>query len=72
MRSDLHRLFDEGYITIDPLDRKILVSGRIREEFENGKKYYRLHGLRIREPATAAYSPLRDNLEYHAYNPEDQ
>ena len=37
MRSDLHRLFDEGYITIDPLDRKILVSGRIREEFENGK-----------------------------------
>jgi putative restriction endonuclease len=68
MRSDLHRLFDEGYITIDPVDRKILVSGRIREEFENGKEYYRLHGLPMREPATAAYRPLRDNLEYHAYN----
>jgi predicted restriction endonuclease len=51
MRSDLHRLFDVGYITIDRLNRKILVSGRIREEFENGKKYYRLHGLRVREAA---------------------
>jgi putative restriction endonuclease len=68
MRSDLHRLFDEGYITIDPLDRKIIVSNRIREEFENGKEYYRLHGLSMREPAIAAYRPHRDNLEYHAYN----
>ncbi len=25
MRSDLHRLFDEGYMTIDPMDRKIAV-----------------------------------------------
>ena len=67
MRSDLHKLFDEGYITIDPSDRKISVSSRIREEFENGKEYYRLHGLPIREPAIAAYRPLTANLEYHAY-----
>ena len=67
MRSDLHKLFDEGYITIDPNDRRISVSSRIREEFENGKEYYRLHGLSIREPAIAAYRPLTANLEYHAY-----
>lgn len=67
MRSDLHRLFDEGYITIDPADRKILVSPRIREEFDNGKEYYRLHGTAIREPSIAAYRPHLDNLEYHAY-----
>jgi putative restriction endonuclease len=67
MRSDLHKLFDEGYITIDPSDRRILVSTRIREEFENGKEYYRLHGLPIREPAIAAYRPSIGHLEYHAY-----
>jgi putative restriction endonuclease len=67
MRSDLHRLFDDGYITIDPADRKILVSPRIREEFQNGKEYYRLHGQSIREPAHALYRPHADNLDYHAY-----
>ena len=37
LRSDLHRLFDEGYLTIHPSERRVLVSKRIREEFENGK-----------------------------------
>lgn len=68
MRSDLHRLFDDGYITVDPTDRKILVSSRIREEFENGKEYYRLHGSPIREPVNAVYRANADNLEYHAYS----
>src|ERR1700712_1355577 len=63
MRSDLHRLFDDGYITIDPVDRKIQVSNRIREEFDNGKEYYKLHGQRIREPAQAIYRPHSDNLD---------
>jgi putative restriction endonuclease len=31
MRSDLHRLFDEGYITIDPHDRKTIVPLAMRE-----------------------------------------
>jgi putative restriction endonuclease len=68
MRSDLHRLFDEGYITIDPLDRRIQVSGRIREEFENGKEYYKLHGKPVRDPKQAIYRPKVENLEYHAYS----
>jgi putative restriction endonuclease len=68
MRSDLHRLFDEGYITIDPTDRRIVVSKRIREEFENGKEYYRLDGQPIREPGNFAFRPLTENIEYHAYN----
>ena len=42
MRSDLHRLFDEGYMTLDPGDRRVVVSRRIREEFDNGKDYYKL------------------------------
>jgi putative restriction endonuclease len=68
MRSDLHRLFDGGYLTIDPLDRTVVVSNRIRQEFENGKDYYRLQGERIREPGNVAFRPLTENLEYHAYN----
>jgi putative restriction endonuclease len=68
MRSDLHRLFDGGYLTIDPVDRTVVVSNRIRQEFENGKGYYRLQGERIREPGNVAFRPLTENLEYHAYN----
>ena len=68
MRSDLHRLFDEGYLTVDPAERKVVVSNRIRQEFENGKEYYRLGGQIIREPRDLKMRPLTENLEYHAYN----
>ena len=67
MRSDLHRLFDGGYITVDPADRKIVVSQRIKEEFSNGREYYRLHGQLIREPEVPAFRASAENLEYHAY-----
>jgi putative restriction endonuclease len=68
MRSDLHRLFDGGYLTVDPAERKVVVSNRIRQEFENGKEYYRLEGQVIREPRDSKMRPLSENLEYHAYN----
>jgi putative restriction endonuclease len=68
MRSDLHRLFDGGYLTVDPAERKVVVSNRIRQEFENGKEYYRLEGQVIREPRDSQMRPLSENLEYHAYN----
>jgi len=57
MRSDLHRLFDEGYLTVDPTDRCVVVSKRIREEFENGRDYYKLEGQAIREPVEAWARP---------------
>jgi putative restriction endonuclease len=63
LRSDLHKLFDEGYLTVDPHGRRIVVSKRIKEEFENGKEYYRLEGQQPREPsevwAKPGLSPLR-------------
>ena len=43
LRADLHKLFDSGYVTVT-LDYRVEVSGRIHEEFENGKDYYRHHG----------------------------
>jgi putative restriction endonuclease len=66
LRSDLHKLFDEGYLSIDPKERRVLVSGRIREEFENGRDYYKLEGLLLREPADTLARPSPENLEYHA------
>lgn len=66
MRSDLHRLFDNGYLTVHPTERRVLVSQRIREEFENGRDYYRLEGTAIREPRELIFRPTQENLEYHA------
>ena len=68
LRSDLHKLFDEGYLTVDPQDRRIVVSKRIKEEFENGKDYCKLQGQPLREPLEQWAKPLSENLEYHAYS----
>lgn len=40
LRSDLHTLFDSGYLTITP-NYHIEVSRRIRDEFENGRETMR-------------------------------
>lgn len=66
LRSDLHRLFDGGYLTIDPSDRRVVVSNRIKEEFQNGKEYYNLEGKLLREPDQAWARASMEKLEYHA------
>lgn len=43
LRSDIHKLFDAGYVTITT-DFKVEVSKKIKEEFENGREYYKFHG----------------------------
>jgi len=68
LRSDLHRLFDDGYLTVDPQNRQVVVSKRIKEEFDNGKDYYKLEGQVLREPLEPWARPSLENLEYHAYN----
>jgi putative restriction endonuclease len=47
LRSDLHKLFDLGYLTVTP-DLHVEVSKRIKEEYENGREYYAHHGQRLR------------------------
>lgn len=66
LRSDVHTLFDLGYITIDPDDKRILVSRRIREEFENGRDYYALNGAKLAEPLDPLAVPSMESLIYHA------
>lgn len=46
LRSDMHKLFDAGYLTITE-DHKVEVSHRIREEFQNGREYYQYHGASL-------------------------
>ena len=53
LRSDMHKLFDGGYLTITN-DLKIEISPRIKEEFQNGKEYYQYHGKDL------LYLPNRD------------
>jgi putative restriction endonuclease len=67
LRRDLHALFDQGYVTINP-SMRFEVSRRIKEEFENGRDYYRLDGSSIHIPADPAYRPSREYLEWHNTN----
>ena len=67
LRSDIHNLFDAGYVTVDP-DLRFVVSSAIREEFENGRDYYALQGREIRVPVHDNQRPLNENLEWHRSN----
>jgi putative restriction endonuclease len=61
LRRDIHSLFDAGYVTVTP-DLRFEVSGRIREEFDNGKHYYALHGRTIDAPTDVGLRPDPDAL----------
>ena len=58
LRRDIHSLFDAGYVTVTP-DLRFEVSRRIKEEFENGRHYYAMHGQVVRPPKEARISPIR-------------
>lgn len=64
LRSDLHRLFDLGYVTVTP-DHTFLVGDRLREEYNNGRTYYQLSGSRIRLPENPAWIPDENALAWH-------
>ena len=65
LRSDLHTLFDLGYVTVTPHDRRLRVSRRIHDEFENGRDYYALDGRHVRPPRAPFPSPSAEMLEWH-------
>lgn len=68
LRSDLHILFDQGYVTVTP-DSHILISKRIRQEFENGKDYYALDGKELKIlPERLQDRPSVDFLNWHNQN----
>jgi len=64
LRRDIHSLFDAGYVTVTP-DLHFEVSRRIREEFENGRHYYALHGSQVAAPASLVERPDPVALTWH-------
>lgn len=65
LRSDFHKLFDLGFVTVTP-ELRVEVSPRIREEWFNGKSYYRLHGeLLAAIPDSPNEHPGDEYLRWH-------
>jgi putative restriction endonuclease len=65
LRSDIHRLFDSGYVSITP-DYRFRVSSRLKTDFDNGEPYYPLQGEVIWRPPDTNARPGREFLEWHA------
>jgi len=65
LRADLHKLLDDGYVTVTG-QYEFEVSRRIRDEFENGREYYALHGKQIALPADPRLAPDPVLLDTHA------
>lgn len=68
LRSDIHKLFDKGYLTITP-DYHIEVSPRIKEQFENGRDYYKFHGNQlVTLPSMSNQRPNVEFIDWHNCN----
>jgi putative restriction endonuclease len=68
LRADIHRLYDQGYVTVTP-QLRFEVSRRLREDYENGQVYYDLAGMQLRvTPKRRADRPSTAALEWHAAN----
>jgi putative restriction endonuclease len=64
LRSDIHTLFDRGYLGVDSRYR-LLVSPRLRADFSNGDQFYAQVGQVIDLPERRADRPGREFLEWH-------
>ncbi|MDO4302594.1 MAG: HNH endonuclease [Bacillota bacterium] len=68
LRSDVHTLFDKGYITIDT-DYYVDISKHLKEEFGESESYDRYHGKRIENlPVRKEDYPLKEYLQWHNDN----
>lgn len=67
LRSDFHKLFDLGLVTVTP-DYLVKVSPRIKDEWYNGKAYYRLDGQELKLPDDPLDHPRKDLLRWHSEN----
>lgn len=67
LRSDLHRLFDRGYLTVTP-EHRLEVSKQLKDHFQNGRSYYPLHGTEIGVPRSISQRPDPALLRWHNEN----
>jgi putative restriction endonuclease len=64
LRSDVHTLFDRGYVSVAP-DHRVLVSSRLKKDFNNGEHYYQYLGREIWTPPAMTDRPSKLFLEWH-------
>ena len=64
LRSDIHTLFDKGYVTVTP-SGEFRVGSRLRTDWHNGRIYYDLYRKLIRLPSDTQLRPARELLEWH-------
>jgi HNH endonuclease len=64
LRSDVHTLFDRGYLTVTP-KFQVRVSSRLRDEFHNGGHYYKFSGNELWVPGSDVDRPNGEFLEWH-------
>lgn len=64
LRTDIHRLFDRGYVTVDE-QRRFAVGRRLKHDYENGRSYYGLHGRSLELPAEPTWRPSSAALAWH-------
>jgi putative restriction endonuclease len=67
LRSDVHRLFDAGYIMVTP-GYRVEASHRMREDFNHGENYLKLHGSGILVPREQEFRPDPEALRWHNEN----
>ena len=71
-RADIHRLFDQGLVTVTD-DYRFVVSKRLKELYDNGRAYYELEDLMkqkggIHLPKEKTFHPDPDRLRWHSKN----
>ncbi|WP_067604526.1 HNH endonuclease [Nocardiopsis listeri] len=64
LRSDVHRLFDLGYLSVAP-NLKVRISPRLREDFPDTEEYTALADKPVTVPKAKVDRPSRDALGWH-------
>ncbi len=69
LRADIHRLFEQGFVTVTP-EYRFLVSHRLKDDYDNGRVYYELQERiqqsgRIHLPDDPANYPDPALLQWH-------
>jgi len=64
LRTDIHRLFDLGYVTVTG-EGRFAVSERLKADFDNGAHYYQMQGREVARPLPGFEPPSLDALRWH-------
>lgn len=64
LRSDVHKLFDAGYVTITP-EYRVEASHHMKDDFDDGDNYLKLNGAHVWVPELVSARPDADALRWH-------